>query len=100
MSRRGDHYQYWNYETWHANPNLTDPKNPYYEKYYYPDDPYINEWICGELVWASYLHQEIDLGSVKEPDPDFNDETFFHAGWYTIKDNENVTLVTPQYDYK
>ena len=102
MSHRGDHYQWgWpndsKYESWHTNPVLTDSQNPYYKKYYYPDDPYFNQWFCAELVWAAYLHQGIELDSnpVPYPDPDFNNQTFFHVGNNDLRKSENITLVSP-----
>ncbi len=102
MSHRGDRYQWgWSndskYESWHANPVITDPQNPYYEQYYYPDDPYFNQWTCAELVWAAYLHQEIELDSnpVAYPDPDFNNQTFFYVGNNDLRHSENITIVSP-----
>jgi len=68
LSHLGQTYQhtypdYEPYHSWHANPDITDPQNPYFRKYYYPNDPYINYWCCSELVWAGYLHQSIELDS-------------------------------------
>lgn len=102
LSHLGDHYQWgWpkdpKYESWHANPVLTDPQNPYYEYYYYPDDPYYNQWTCAEFVWAAYLHQGIELDGepAAYPDPDFNNQTFFYVGTDDLKKSENITLEPP-----
>ena len=53
------------YHSWHANPDINDPQSPYY----YPDDPYIEYWYCTELVWASYLHQGINIDATPNPGP-------------------------------
>lgn len=103
LSRLGEHYQWawpndWRYESWHANPVLTDTNNPFYEKYYYPNDPYSNQWTCAELVWAAYLHQGIELGSEAYQDPDYNNETFFYVGIDTIKNSDNITMVSPLWE--
>ncbi|MCK4349054.1 MAG: hypothetical protein KAW47_10595 [Thermoplasmatales archaeon] len=63
ISQQDKPYQ-WYYESYHANPNITDLTNPFYEKYNYSEDPYIDYWYCSELVWASYLQQSIELDSM------------------------------------
>ena len=103
LSHIGEHYQWswqddWRYESWHANPVLTDQSNPFYEKYYYPNDPYSNQWTCAELAWAAYLHQGIELGSEPYHDPDYNNETFFYVGPDTIKNSDNITMVSPLWE--
>jgi uncharacterized protein YycO len=102
LSRLGDRYQWaWHddrrYESWHANPVLTDQHNPFYDKYYYPDDSYFNQWTCAELVWAAYLHQGIELDSepFRYSDPDYNNETFFYVGNDEISNSDNITIVPP-----
>ena len=86
------------YDSWHANPDLTDPMNPFYEKYYYPDDPYIDYWTCAELVWAAYLHQGIELDSTPNLiyDP-IEEDYFYYVGTNDIRNSENVTMYEYQY---
>lgn len=88
-------YQYgWpgfdDYMSWHCNPDIDEPTSPYY----YPDDPYINYWFCTEIVWASYLHQGINIDATPDPiwDPD-ECGYFYLAGVNDIKNSENVTIL-------
>jgi hypothetical protein len=103
LSVLGNHYQYsgkkyWRrYESWHANPVIIDSNNPFYEKYYYPDDPYFNQWICTELVWAAYLNQGIELDSTpyEIPDSDYNNQVFFRVNCNDILNSNNIYIVPP-----
>ncbi len=102
LSNLGEHYQWawpnnWRYESWHANPDITNTSNPFYDKYYYPDDPCVDQWTCSELVWAAYLHQGIQIDStpITDPDPDFNNESFFYVGTTDILNSTNVTTCKP-----
>ena len=95
LRQLGETYQhgvegYEPYYSWHVNPDITDPNNPFYEIYYYPDDPYVDYWICGELVLAAYLHQWINLGSTK-PDPE-GDGIHFCVTPEDIRISENITM--------
>jgi len=85
-------YQYaWtNYEpyhSWFANPDIKNPSNPYYDKYYYPDDPYINHWTCSELIWAAYLNQGIELDST----PYTEDGEHYYVGPDDVRNSYYVT---------
>lgn len=81
------------YHSWHANPDLTNPANPFYEKYNYPDDPYVDYWTCAEFVWASYLHQGINLDSTAYPHLDSTDgQYYYYVGPDDILNSENITL--------
>jgi uncharacterized protein YycO len=88
-----DPYQ-WTKGCWHANPNLVDPGNPFYEKYHFPEDPYIDYWYCSELVWACYLHQGIELDNdsdcYSEDPPDCIPEnlTSYPDCYYMVKVGE------------
>ena len=81
------------YDSWHANPDLTDPQNPYYEKYYFPNDPYIDYWTCAELVWAAYLQQEVEIDSTPYLEYDsIEEDYFYYVGTNDIRNSENVTI--------
>lgn len=102
LNHIGDHYQWgWQddrkYESWHTNPVLSDPNNPFYDKYYYPDDLFYNQWTCAELVWAAYLHQGIELDGkpYRSPDPLCNNETFFYVSTNDLKITDYMTMVSP-----
>jgi uncharacterized protein YycO len=79
---------------WHVNPNITDPENPFFEKYNYQDDITIDRWYCSELVWAAYLHQGINIDAY--PDPDLNNsnnnESYYYVGPDNIKFSEQVNI--------
>ncbi len=102
LNHSGDYYQYawpndYRYESWHANPVLSNPNNPFYEKYYYPNDLFSNQWTCTELIWAAYLHQGIELDGVPLPfpDPHYNNETFFFVSTDNLKKTDYITMITP-----
>lgn len=87
-------YQYgWpgfdDYMSWHSNPDIDDPNSPYY----YPDDPYLNYWYCSELIWASYLHQNINLDATPDPiwDP-YENGNYYLASVNDLRNSENVTM--------
>jgi PKD repeat protein len=60
-----------------ANPNITDPNNTYFD-WTVLDDPYIDNWYCTELIWAGYLHQQINIDSKIENDPQNRIETIYY----------------------
>jgi hypothetical protein len=87
-------YQYgWlgfdDYMSWHSNPDIDDPNSPYY----YPDDTYLNYWYCSEIIWASYLHQNINLDATPDPiwDP-YENGYYYLASVNDLRNSENVTM--------
>ena len=88
-------YQYsWlgsdDYMSWHSNPDIDNPSSPYY----YPDDPYLNYWYCSELVWASYLHQNINLDATPNPIWDSNEYGYYYLATVNdIRNSENVSML-------
>jgi len=95
INQTGCRYQWaWpkmsNYMSWHSNPNLTNTSNPFYEKYYYPEDQYVNFWTCAELVWAAYLHQEIQLDGLNLSG---DDGEHYWVGNDSLRASENLTLL-------
>jgi len=58
QSQLGQPYQNAHNESWHANANPDDPT-----------DPYSDEWMCAELIWAAYLHQGINTDITPLPPP-------------------------------
>ena len=104
FSRLFDQYQWGSpdydpYHSWHANPDITDHTNPFYEKYQYPDDPYIDYWYCYELIWAAYLHQEIEIDG--DPTLEYDDilqDYFYCIGVDDFKISDNVTICSPTWD--
>ncbi len=102
ISKIGDHYQWawpdnWRYESWHANPAITNTSNAFYEKYYSPEDPYINQWTCAELVWAAYINQgiQLDYHPFSRPDPDYENQEYHFVGTHHLRHSENISLVDP-----
>jgi hypothetical protein len=75
LTQLGKPYQWFtSEERGRANPNITDPNHPYYNwtiKY----DPYIDYWYCTELIWAGYLHQNIQIDPEPVTDPKTEIET-------------------------
>ena len=88
-------YQYsWpgndDFMSWHCNPDIDDPYSPYY----FPDDPYLNYWFCAELVWASYLHQNINIDATPDPLWDPSEYGYYYlASVDDIRNSENVTML-------
>jgi len=66
-----------NSKSMRANPNITDPNNNY-NIWTIFDDPYIDFWYCTELIWAGYLHQQINIDGDVENNPQNNIETVFY----------------------
>jgi len=77
-----------NYMSWHANPNITNASSPFYEKYHYPEDQYVDFWYCSELVWAAYLHQEIQLDGLNLSD----NEGHYWIGCDSLLASEKLTV--------
>jgi hypothetical protein len=87
-------YQYgWpgfeDYMSWHCNPDIDNTSSPYY----YPDDPYLNYWYCSEIIWSSYLHQNINLDATPDPVWDPVECGYYYlASVNDIRNSENVTM--------
>jgi len=64
--------------SWRANPNITDPTHPYYN-WTIPDDPYIDYWYCTEIIWAAYLHQNVQIDPDPVDDPQTEIETIIYS---------------------
>lgn len=82
LSQDEKEYQ-WGRIYWYANPNITDIENPFYSKYYFPDDEYVDSWYCSELVWAAYLQTGLNLDGTLDydkPNPSPPPEGFYWVG--------------------
>lgn len=88
-------YQYgWlgydDYMSWHCNPDIDDPYSPYY----YPDDPYLDYWYCSEIIWASFLHQNINIDATPDPVWDPCENGYYYlVSVDDIRYSENVTIL-------
>ena len=70
-------------ESWYAN---ADPDDP--------DDPYSDEWMCSEIVWAAYLHQGINIDVTPFPPPpeEGGDGIHLYVAPQDIADDDDVAL--------
>lgn len=85
MSQLGRPWQDPYNESWYAN---ADPDDP--------DDPYSDEWMCSEFVWAAYLHQGINIDVTPFPPPpeEGGDGIHLYVSPQDIADDEDVLLYT------
>lgn len=85
QSQLGQPYQNAHEESWHANANPDDP-----------NDPYSDEWMCSELIWASYLHQGINIDVTPFPPPpeEGGDGIHLYVAPQDIADDDDVEMYT------
>jgi uncharacterized protein YycO len=80
-----------------ANPDITDPSNPYYHKtYYYPVDSWADKYFCAELVWACYLSitpSPINLDPDPKPDGTYNGNPAWGVYPNTLLYSTNMTFI-------
>jgi len=81
-----------------ADPNITDPSNPYYHQtYYYPFDPFVDYYFCAELVWSCYLSVTSPINLDPRPQSDGTYEG--HPAWTVgpkngLLESTNITFIT------
>jgi hypothetical protein len=82
----------------YADPNITDPANPYYHKnYYYPIDPHRDYFFCAELVWTCYLRvmpSPINLDPYPDPDGTYMNNPAWGVYPNTLLYSTNMTFIS------